>query len=437
MLVICGIPYGLCFRRCSAKDLSVSRFRCYHGLVPFAWPRYESMCVERAADGNGDVGNIWAQNGLFTVFHIADGDYNSAECSDLCLLGRPLCVAFEWYESGRDGGHRCFIIINTDGITARPDGDARQSLLYVYAEHGPRGRTPITWERRGGTDAQCFVRPLKTGYHIKHIPHWRTEVVKKVKHRSTIMPAREGQLLVAVKTTQKYHQSRVMEVLQQTWATDPRLEVLYMTDSDDLFVPNVINVHANAPKGYCAKMHAMLTYLADRDAHADSARFILISDDDTLYNVTALLALLQDAYDPQRPLYAGEKYFTGTYDMRQGLVYITTGGGLLLTTATLAHFKECGEECKCDAPDDPDDWHVGEWLLRRGILPTHHPGFHQRRPVDYPIEVIVGDSAPVHVSFHNIFGVALSPGWEERGVVPGTKEDWKDIWRFLNGTTVE
>ncbi|CAD7957556.1 unnamed protein product [Amoebophrya sp. A120] len=177
---------------------------------------------------------------------------------------------------------------------------------------------------------------------------------------------------------------------------------------------------------------------------SDEVDFLIVSDDDTMWNVPALFSVLKQ-YDPRtQDLYLGEKYGYGVSRNRwtrrkgtssseddyidaaqqSGYDYITTGGGMVLTGKTLRKFQHC-KRCTCYKEDTPDDMALGMWFMPRreadedealvdikrvdedagdfrpNVPATHNAGFHQRGPRDYPPEYLARSSP--QISFHKVF----------------------------------
>eukprot|EP00392_Amoebophrya_sp_AT5.2_P010311 g10371.t1 len=228
----------------------------------------------------------------------------------------------------------------------------------------------------------------------------------------------------------------------------------------------------NTKRGHCGKMSAILNY----DGYAESPDFLVVSDDDTFWNVPALQDVLREfrhggtvrstassgssgsstaasagtseTTETRRDaaLYLGERYGYGVAAQRHtsgrnarrtsagssssplvGYDYITTGGGMVLNREALQLFREAGFVCHKE--DTPDDMTLGMWFRDLQVRATHHAGFHQRRPEDYPTEYLYPpwSSSPTTsplspkknedsnfaavepVSFHNVFSQTMDP----------------------------
>ncbi len=231
----------------------------------------------------------------------------------------------------------------------------------------------------------------------------------------------------------------------------------------DFFQPEKF-VEVNTVKGYCRKMEHLLRRLyidpslngdnyyinasdsakpnqknSSNDRKVDS--LFVVSDDDTMWNVENLLRFLtqnlgskSEKFD-ETPIYAGERYSYSSSaffadaakDSRnsprsypQGYDYITTGGGMVVTKETLRRMfseseipysslkdSEQNHSVMCRSPSEPDDMALGRLMQRLKIPATHHTGFRQRRPWDYPTGSGLEMIRPI--SYHNIFSQTKDP----------------------------
>jgi len=236
---------------------------------------------------------------------------------------------------------------------------------------------------------------------LTDVKMWEKECVK-YKYFPGERRALKDKLFVAVKTTAKYREKRVENFIKKSWGTDSRVDVRYFTDEDS-DLENSINVKVNSESGHCGKMTAIFRYLIENEMKRE---FILISDDDALYNVDNLIELVEQQ-DPDVVTYLGERYAYANL-IGNGYDYITTGGGLIITRGTLEEYKKCFSQgsCSCSKNDSPDDMTLGMWNGGMNIQATHSSQFHQRKPEDYHTETL--DKRPI--SFHSVL-------WSNR--------DWK------------
>ena len=89
---------------------------------------------------------------------------------------------------------------------------------------------------------------------------------------------------------------------------------------------------------------------------------------------------LSACYDPETPVFIGERYGYNLNSHR-GYPYITGGGGMLFSRGAVKKWKTLG--CKCPAPDTPDDMMIGLCYHNGGVPIVHLNNFHQARPDDY------------------------------------------------------
>jgi len=231
----------------------------------------------------------------------------------------------------------------------------------------------------------------KESITLTGVEQWSSKMVRDKFHDDGREIPSDKKLLVAIKTTSKFREKRIEKMVKKEWGKDPRLKVLYMTD-EDVDEENFVNLKVNTDTGHCAKMRALLLYLATN--YADE-HFVMISDDDALYHVDNLLNLVF-AQDYDKPLYLGERYAYASGDFKRGTTFITTGGGMVLSKHTLKKLMDEGIECR--KADTPDDMQLGIWMHRLGIPALHSAQFHQRKPDDYHPTMLNSRS----ISFHNV-----------------------------------
>ncbi len=248
----------------------------------------------------------------------------------------------------------------------------------------------------------------------------RSETAKRAKISFNLQPS---EVLIAVKTTSKYHQTR-LPVLMRTWVATSPVDVIFMSDGHEYInlknsdsikksdihpsfevetvdLTKLWGIEINQKEGHCAKTDAILKYFEKYYCDTERRRvpmkkFLVIVDDDTLLNVEALVRLL-DTHNPKVPSYIGERYGYGhraTDTDFQGYDYITMGGGVTLTCKSVIFRSYC-EECKCPKPDTPDDMQLGLWMRHLGINATHESGFHQSQPHNYH-PLVRGDAHDVN-----------------------------------------
>ncbi|XP_046765166.1 beta-1,3-glucosyltransferase isoform X3 [Gallus gallus] len=230
-------------------------------------------------------------------------------------------------------------------------------------------------------------------------------------------PVKKEDVFVAVKTCRKFHGDRI-PVVKQTWEREAAL-IEYYSDYRDISIPTIDLGIPNTERGHCGKTFAIL----ERYLNHSSPRtpWLVIVDDDTLISIFRLRKLLS-CYDPNEPVFLGERYGYGLGT--GGYSYITGGGGMVFSRAAVQRLL--ASKCRCYSMDAPDDMVLGMCFSGLGIPITHSPLFHQARPMDYPKDYL---SHQIPVSFHkhwNIDPVKVYFTW----LAPNAEE-------ALNGKKVE
>ncbi|NXW16454.1 B3GLT glucosyltransferase, partial [Circaetus pectoralis] len=222
-------------------------------------------------------------------------------------------------------------------------------------------------------------------------------------------PVKKEDVFVAVKTCRKFHGDRI-PVVKQTWEREAAL-IEYYSDYADISIPTIDLGVPNTDRGHCGKTFAIL----ERFLNHSSPRtpWLVIVDDDTLISIFRLRRLLS-CYDPNEPVFLGERYGYGLGT--GGYSYITGGGGMVFSRTAVQ--KLLASKCRCYSMDAPDDMVLGMCFSGLGIPITHSPLFHQARPMDYPKGYL---SHQIPVSFHkhwNIDPVKVYFTW----LAPNTEE---------------
>ncbi|XP_009072367.1 PREDICTED: beta-1,3-glucosyltransferase-like, partial [Acanthisitta chloris] len=202
-------------------------------------------------------------------------------------------------------------------------------------------------------------------------------------------------------------------VVKQTWEREAAL-IEYYSDYADISIPTIDLGIPNTDRGHCGKTFAILERFLNRTS--PRTPWLVIVDDDTLISIFRLRKLLS-CYDPDEPVFLGERYGYGLGT--GGYSYITGGGGMVFSR--IAVQKLLASKCRCYSMDAPDDMVLGMCFSGLGIPITHSPLFHQARPMDYPKDYL---SHQVPVSFHkhwNIDPVKVYFTW----LAPNTEESHK------------
>ncbi|XP_038598748.1 beta-1,3-N-acetylglucosaminyltransferase radical fringe [Tachyglossus aculeatus] len=197
-------------------------------------------------------------------------------------------------------------------------------------------------------------------------------------------------IFIAVKTTKKYHQSR-LDLLLQTWISQAREQTFIFTDGEDGHLrlragDRVINTNCSAVhtrQALCCKMSV------EYDKFIESGRkWFCHVDDDNYVNPRGLLRLLS-AFSPSRDVYLGRPSLDHPIEAADRLrgdkkvqFWFATGGagfclsrGLALKMspwASLGNFISTAEKVRL--PDDCTVGYIVEGLL--GVRLRRSPLFH-------------------------------------------------------------
>ncbi|KAL9866457.1 beta-1,3-glucosyltransferase isoform 4-T4 [Geothlypis trichas] len=258
------------------------------------------------------------------------------------------------------------------------------------------------------------------GPHLTPVPEFCTDDVNsyKVDHCATTFinflplcgePVNKEDVFVAVKTCRKFHGDRI-PVVKQTWEREAAL-IEYYSDYADISIPTIDLGIPNTDRGHCGKTFAILERFLNHTS--PGTPWLVVVDDDTLISILRLRKLLS-CYDPNEPVFLGERYGYGLGT--GGYSYITGGGGMVFSRTAVQ--KLLASKCRCYSMDAPDDMVLGMCFSGLGIPITHSPLFHQARPMDYPKDYL---SHQIPVSFHkhwNIDPVKVYFTW----LAPNTEE---------------
>ena len=211
-------------------------------------------------------------------------------------------------------------------------------------------------------------------------------------------------ILISVKTTQKFHSTRV-GIVKKTWGKYVK-NILYYSNITDSSIPTIDCGVPNTVMGHCGKMEVIIN-----DAHhkknLKKFKYLVIADDDSIIGLSQLVKLL-NCYKPNIPLVLGERYGFGL-SSGNGYSYITGGGSMVMSRGAINSWVK--NNCKCPSISTPDDMYLGQCFSALvGIPVTHSPRFHQARPQDYSIGYL---SNLQPVSFHKHWEVDPIKVYEE------------------------
>lgn len=296
--------------------------------------------------------------------------------------------------------------------------------------HHPQQIEPVFELAQWVKDLGIGLTDRRESFCIQQRPDCSTWVLQRDWHRATSgLHAKD--VVIAVKTVEKFHSSRLQHI-QHFWAAQSPSEVLYLSNAnyDGVVGATVVDLSpefgsAVDPKiestkqgsGHCAKMEALLKYLS---RHRPGRRWYVVTDDDTLLNVPRLLKVLNSHNDSQA-VYLGERYGWAHREKYPGTNYITTGGGMALSGPALKLLQACSA-CTCRSPNAPDDMTLGSWFAGLDVEPTHEEGFHQAEPHNYHPDVLA--SADPAVSFHR-FAMRLPGSATEKEKAEVCRQNWR------------
>ncbi|XP_063285541.1 beta-1,3-glucosyltransferase [Pelobates fuscus] len=224
-------------------------------------------------------------------------------------------------------------------------------------------------------------------------------------------PVKKEDIFVAIKTCQKFHKDRI-PVVKKTWERDA-VHFEYYSDQEDNTIPTTDLGIPNVERGHCGKTFAILERFLK--SNTSKTNWLVILDDDTLISLSRLRKLLS-CYDPNEPIFLGERYGYGLG--ARGYNYITGGGGMVFSRKTVRRLLN--SKCRCYSNDAPDDMVLGMCTSGLAIPVIHSPLFHQARPTDYPKDFL---SHQVPISFHkhwNIDPVKVYYAW----LIQDSEEDF-------------
>uniref|UniRef100_A0A674JT92 Fringe-like glycosyltransferase domain-containing protein n=1 Tax=Terrapene triunguis TaxID=2587831 RepID=A0A674JT92_9SAUR len=260
----------------------------------------------------------------------------------------------------------------------------------------------IEWD---SSSFYCFSsNPTRNGPHLTPVPEFCTDDLNSYKavHCATMFsnflpvcgdPVKKEDIFVAVKTCRKFHRDRI-PIVKQTWEGEATL-VEYYSDYAETSIPTIDLGVPNTERGHCGKTFAILERFLNHSS--SKTPWLVIVDDDTLISIFRLRRLLS-CYDPNEPVFLGERYGYGLGT--GGYSYITGGGGMVFSREAIQ--KLLASKCQCYSNDAPDDMVLGMCFSGLGIPITHCPLFHQARPMDYPKDYLAHQ---IPISFHKHWNV--------------------------------
>ncbi|XP_044872363.1 beta-1,3-glucosyltransferase isoform X1 [Mauremys mutica] len=249
-----------------------------------------------------------------------------------------------------------------------------------------------------------YIWQKGNGPHLTPVPEFCTDDLNSYKavHCATMFSnflpvcgdlVKKEDIFVAVKTCRKFHRDRI-PIVKQTWEGEAAL-IEYYSDYAETSIPTIDLGVPNTERGHCGKTFAILERFLNHSS--SKTPWLVIVDDDTLISIFRLRKLLS-CYDPNEPVFLGERYGYGLGT--GGYSYITGGGGMVFSREAIQ--KLLASKCQCYSNDAPDDMVLGMCFSGLGIPITHCPLFHQARPMDYPKDYLAHQ---IPISFHKHWNV--------------------------------
>uniref|UniRef100_A0A8C9VQ67 Beta-1,3-N-acetylglucosaminyltransferase n=1 Tax=Scleropages formosus TaxID=113540 RepID=A0A8C9VQ67_SCLFO len=299
-----------------------------------------------------------------------------------CAAGAMFtCLAVLLAPSARDAGMRALQSLDT----ARAPGDRRRDESRAGQAGGGGG---------GGGGFSAYFSKLARGRREVRSPE-----EEEARGRATAEPPPAedigaSDVFVAVKTTKKFHQSR-LELLLRTWISRNVQETYVFTDGEDEELKK--NIGSHAVNTNCSAAHSRQALSCKMAVEYDKfietgKKWFCHVDDDNYVNMRALVKLLslyahtQDVYigkpSLDRPIEATERL--GDNKMRPVNFWFATGGagfcvsrGLALKMSPWAsggHFMNTAERIRL--PDDCTVGYIvesvlGVRLIRSNLFHSH------------------------------------------------------------------
>ncbi|XP_044872421.1 beta-1,3-glucosyltransferase isoform X7 [Mauremys mutica] len=178
-----------------------------------------------------------------------------------------------------------------------------------------------------------YIWQKGNGPHLTPVPEFCTDDLNSYKavHCATMFSnflpvcgdlVKKEDIFVAVKTCRKFHRDRI-PIVKQTWEGEAAL-IEYYSDYAETSIPTIDLGVPNTERGHCGKTFAILERFLNHSS--SKTPWLVIVDDDTLISIFRLRKLLS-CYDPNEPVFLGERYGYGLGT--GGYSYITGGGGVL------------------------------------------------------------------------------------------------------------
>uniref|UniRef100_A0AAY4ABX9 Beta-1,3-N-acetylglucosaminyltransferase n=1 Tax=Denticeps clupeoides TaxID=299321 RepID=A0AAY4ABX9_9TELE len=246
---------------------------------------------------------------------------------------------------------------------------------------------PDTWGNSTTTEAHHLAAPQTPEGNVEHPQKGITQssfVAPRVRD-----PLELRDVFIAVKTTKKYHRSR-LELLFQTWISQVKEQTFIFTDGEDRELrgkagPNVINTNCSAAhtrQALCCKMSV------EYDKFIESQKKWFCHVDDDNYVILPSLLRLLSSYSHTQDVYLGRPSLDHPVEAAERVkgdgsvsvkFWFATGGagfcisrGLALKMspwASLGNFITTAEKIRL--PDDCTVGYIIEALLEVSLIHTY------------------------------------------------------------------
>uniref|UniRef100_A0A0K0FNZ3 Beta-1,3-glucosyltransferase (inferred by orthology to a human protein) n=1 Tax=Strongyloides venezuelensis TaxID=75913 RepID=A0A0K0FNZ3_STRVS len=156
-----------------------------------------------------------------------------------------------------------------------------------------------------------------------------------------------------VKTFSGYHNKR-LPVILGTWAENVENIGLFSDENDSKYSTIKLDI-PNTSKGHCEKTMRIIRYFVE-DKKFHLFKWLVIGDDDTLFNVNRLYKMLS-CINYNNPVVVGERYgFGHLKNLKLSYDYPTGGSGMFFSRNAA---KILAEKCFCPSHSTPDDMIIG------------------------------------------------------------------------------
>ena len=183
-------------------------------------------------------------------------------------------------------------------------------------------------------------------------------LISNSKHDRDIKPAILPHVFISIKTTEKFHATRVRQILK-TWFSSAPEQTFFFTDGDDESLSRQTNGHlirtncssSHNRQALCCKMSVELETFLKRQLFHWFCHF----DDDNYVNVPKLLDLLQ-SYSPQDDWYLGKPSIRAPLQIldrktgaKIGFWFATGGAGFCLSRSLVTKMTPYVRSVCCSA----------------------------------------------------------------------------------------